>query len=137
MRRLNANISPEQLKAKNCYRKRIEILRNRVSLLVGKDKLIMTMFLSNGNTYRQLAQLTGINEANIARKIHKITEKLIEGEYIQCLKNRDKLTRTQMAIARDYFLTGLSQKAIAAKRHMSSYNVRKNILKIQQIIKQQ
>ena len=137
MQRPHTNISPEQLKAKNSYRKRIEILRNRVSLLVGKDKLIMTMFLSNGNTYRQLAQLTGINEANIARKIHKITERLIEGEYIQCLKNRDKLTRTQMAIARDYFLTGLSQRAIAAKRHTSAYKVRKNILKIQQIIKQQ
>ena len=137
MRRLHANISPDGLKTKNSYRKRIEILRNRVSLLVGKDKLIMTMFLSNGNTYRQLAQLTGINEANIARKIHKLTERLVEGEYIQCLKNRDKLTKTQMAIAREYFLTGLSQKAIAAKRHMSAYNVRKTILKIQQIIKQQ
>ena len=137
MRRLNANISPDQLKAKNSYRKRIEVLRNRVSLLVGKDKLIMTMFLSNGNSYRQLAQLIGINEANIARRIHKLTERLIEGEYIQCLKNRDKLTRTQMAVARDYFLTGLSQRTIAAKRHTSSYHVRKTILKIQQIIKQQ
>ncbi|MBW8002515.1 MAG: transposase family protein [Planctomycetes bacterium] len=136
MRRLNPNISPDQLKAKSSYRGKIETLRNRVSLLVGTDRLIMTMHLSNGNSYRQLARLIGVNEANIARRIRKITERLIEGEYIECLKNRDKLTKTQMAIARDYFLTGLSQKAIAAKRHTSFYNARETILKIKQIIKQ-
>jgi len=133
MQRVHTNISSDDIQSRN-YRDRIEMLRNRVELLTGKDKLIMTMYLSNGNTYRQLAQLIGINEANIARKIHKLTKKLVDGEYIKCLRNRDKLTKTQMDIARDYFLTGLSFKSIANKKHNSYYNIRKTIIKIQQVI---
>ena len=134
MQRLHANISSDELRTQNNYRETIELLRNRVELLTGKDRLIMTMHLSNGNTYRQLAQLTGINEANIARRIHKLTKRLIDGEYIKCLRNRDKITKTQMNIARDYFLTGLSFKTIADKRDDSYYHIRQTVLKIQQII---
>lgn len=134
MQQLHANISSNGLRAKSNYRERVELLRNRVELLTGKDKLIMTMYLSNGNTYRQLAQLIGINEANIARRIHKLTERLIDGEYIKCLRNRNKFTKAQMDIARDYFLTGLSFKTIADKRRYSYYHIRQTVLKIQQII---
>ena len=137
MQRVHANISSDDIRNRKNYRERIEMLQNRVELLTGKDRLIMTMYLSNGNTYRQLAQLIGINEANIARKIHKLAKKLTDGEYIKCLRNRDKLTKTQMDIARDYFLTGLSFKSIAVKRHSSYYNIRKTIIKIQQVINSQ
>ena len=134
MRRLHSDISLDDLKAQNNYRERIDLLQNRVELLTGKDKLIMTMYLSNGNTYRQLAQLVGINEANIARRIHKLTRKLIDGEYIKCIRNRARFTKIEMDVARDYFLAGLSFGAIADKRHDSYYNIRKTVLRIQRIL---
>jgi predicted DNA-binding protein YlxM (UPF0122 family) len=129
-----AKISERTLKAQNEYRDRIDLLRSRVNLLTGKDRLLMTMYLENSNSFRQMARLAGVNESRIARKIHKVTKRLIDGEYITCLRNRDKFSKTEMAIAKDYFLGGLSMKKIAGKRHRSYYRVRETLKKIQRLV---
>ncbi len=121
-------------KDKNEYRDRIDLLRSRVNLLTGKDKLLMTMYLENSNSFRQMARLAGVNESRIARKIHRVTKRLIDGEYITCLRNRNKFTKTEMAIAKDYFLLGLSMKKIAGKRRRSYYRVRETLKKIQRLV---
>jgi len=120
--------------AKNAYRERIDLLRSRVDLLTGKDRLLMTMYLENGNTFRQMAQLAGVSEASIGRRIQKLTKRLIDGKYITCLRNRDKFTKTEMAVARDYFLLGLSQRKISSKRNCSVYEIRKILKRIQQLV---
>ncbi len=129
-----AKISERKLKDKNGYRDRIDLLRSRVNLLTGKDKLLMTMYLENSNSFRQMARLAGVNEARIARRIHKVTKRLIDGEYITCLRNSNKFSKTEMAIAKDYFLLGLSMKKIAGKRRRSYYRVRETLKKIQQLV---
>lgn len=134
MKKIHANIPQSTLTAKNACRDRIELLRSRASLLTGKDKLLMTMYLENGNSFRQIAQLTGVNEACIARRIYKVTKRLLDGEYITCLRNRDKLTKTEMGIAKDYFLSGLSTKKIAKKHDSTYYRVRKTLKKIQRLV---
>ncbi len=135
MERIHANIPQSTLTVKNAYRDRIDILRSRVSLLSGRDRLLMTMYLGNGNTFRQMARLAGVNEASIARRIYNVTKRLIDGEYITCLRNRDKFTKTEMAVAKDYFLAGLSQRKLAVKRSCSIYRVRKILKKIQRLIR--
>jgi len=134
MERIHANISQKSMEAKNTYRDRIDLLRSRVELLTGKDKLLMTMYLENGNSFRQMAQLAGVNEANIARRIYKVTKRLIDGEYITCLRNRDKFTKTEMTIAKNYFLMGLSIRKIATRHNVSYYRVRKTLKKIQRLV---
>lgn len=129
------NLPQTGLTAKNKYRDRIDLLRSRVNLLTGKDKLLMTMFMDNGNSFRQMARLAGTNEVSIARKIHKLTKRLIDGEYITCLRCRDKFTKIEMAIAKDYFLLGLSIRKIAGRRDATYYGVRRTLKKIQQLIK--
>ena len=129
-----AKISERTLKAQNEYRDRIDLLRSRVNLLTGKDKLLMTMYLENSNSFRQMARLAGVNESSIARKIHRVTKRLIDGEYITCLRNQDKFSKTEMAIAKDYFLLGLSMKKIAGKRRRSYYRVRETLKKIQRLV---
>jgi hypothetical protein len=135
METIHENISNETLEAKNQHRDQIDLLRSRLYLLDGTEKVLMTMYIENGNSFRQIAQLLGVNETSIARKIHHITKRLISSEYIFCLRNRDKFNKYQIDIAKDYFLTGLSIKNIAAKRHQSYYSVRKTLIKIQNIIK--
>jgi len=135
METIHANRPRADSTTKNTYRDRIELLRSRVSLLAGKDRLLMTMYLENGNTFRQMARLAGVNESNIARRIHRITKRLIDGEYVMCLRNRDKFTRAEMAIAKDYFLLGLSQRKIASKRKRSFHQIRKILKRIQELIK--
>lgn len=135
MKKIHKNIPQSSIKTRTEYRDRIDLLRSRVSLLTGKDKILMTMYLENGNSFRQMARLVGVNEASIARRIHKVTKRLMNGEYITCLRNRDKFSKNELDIAKDYFLTGLSMKKIAEKRDSTYYRVRKTLKKIQQLIK--
>ena len=134
MEQIKADISQGSLKGKSEYRDRIDLLRSRVNLLVGKDKVLMKMYLENGNSFRQMAKLAGVNEACIARRIHKVTQRLINGEYILCLRNRDKLSDDQMNIARDYFLKGLALRKIAKRRGVSYHRIRQSIRAIQRLI---
>ncbi len=135
MKKIHKNISQKTLEAKNQYRDEIDLLRGRLNLLNGKDKVLMTMYLENGNSFRQIARLTGISDTSIARRINGLTKRLLDSQYIVCLRNRDKFTREQMTIAKDYFLTGLSIRKIALKRHRSFYHVRETMKKIQNILK--
>lgn len=135
MKKIHKNIPQSSIKTRTEYRDRIDLLRSRVSLLTGKDKILMTMYLENGNSFRQMARLVGVNEASIARRIHKVTKRLMNGEYITCLRNRDKFSKGELVIAKDYFLEGLSIKKIAEKRDSTYYSVRKTLKKIQQLIK--
>jgi len=120
MKKMHSNLSQITSKAKKEYLTRIDLLRTRMNLLTGKDKLLMTMYLDKGNSFRQMARLAGVNDTIIARRIHKLIKRLIDGEYITCLRNCNKFTKTEMAIAKDYFLTGLSMKKIAAKRQLTN-----------------
>lgn len=130
MNNLNSNISKQALETKDIHRSRLELLEGRLGLLRGKDKVLMTMYIVNGNSFRQIARLRGVSETSVARKIRRMVRRLTEGEFLLCVRNRDKLSRRQMAIARDYFLTGLSMNQIAKKRNMSLYTVRKALFNI-------
>lgn len=134
MNKIHENIPQGSVKAKAEHRDRVDLLRSRVGLLTGKDKMLMTMYMENGNSFRQMARLSGVNEASIARRIHKVTKRLINGEYITCLRNRNKFDSGELDIAKDYFLDGLSMKKIAKKRDTTYYGVRKTLKKIQGVI---
>ena len=111
------------------------MLQSRAELLTGKDKALMTMYLKYGNTFYQMAKLTGVNEATVARRIYKVIKRLTDGEYITCLRNRDKFTEEEMTVARDYFLRGISIRKIAHRRKLSYYRVRECLKKIQSLVK--
>ena len=134
MEQIHAKMSQESMVARVVYRDRIELLRSRVNLLGSKDRLLMTMYLENGNSFYQIGKLAGVSETTIARRIDRLTKKLIEGEYIICLRNREKFTRSELAVVRDHFLMGMSLKKIAKKRRRTFYQVRQMMKKIKRLI---
>ncbi|MGA2323377.1 MAG: hypothetical protein ABSG22_05970 [Sedimentisphaerales bacterium] len=120
-------------KAEADFKDRIELLRSRVGLLTGKDRALMKIYLENSGTFRQMARLAGVNEANIARRIHKLVRRLLDGQYITCLRNRDRFTQEQIEMARDYFVDGLPMSEIAERHETTYYEVRKTMKKIQRL----
>ncbi len=134
MKRVHENIAEQTNNVKGRHRGGIELLRSRLNLLSGTDKLLMTMYIEHGNSIRQIARIRGVSETSVARKIRAITKRLTDGLYIDCLRNRNKLTGCQLAIAKDYYLMGLSMRQIAAKRCWSYYRVRDTINEIQNIV---
>jgi hypothetical protein len=119
---------------KGVFSDRAEMLANRADILNGKDKALLNMYLKNGMTFRQIAYAAGTTELIIGRRIHALTAKLAEGDYITCLQNRDKFNRVEMAVAKDYYLDDISQKAIAKKRRMTVYTTRKVLRNIREIV---
>ena len=112
----------------------IDLLRSRLYLLDGRDRVMMAMYVENGNSFRQIARLLGVKDGIISRRIRRLQKGLIASEYITCLRRRGKFTAHQMTIAKDYFLVGMSQKRIAVKRRLSLYHVRNTIETIHKIL---
>jgi predicted DNA-binding protein YlxM (UPF0122 family) len=115
------------------FKDTIDMLRCRVDLLTGKDRVMMQMYLDNSNTFSQMARLAGVNVANVARRIHKLTRRLLDGQYITCLHSRDKLTEEQIEMARDYFVLGLPMREIADRHGATYYVVRQTMKQIQRL----
>ena len=134
MKRVHENIGERTNTVKGRHRGGIELLRSRLNLLSGTDKVLMTMYVEHGNSIRQIARIRGASEASINRRIRAISKRLTDGPYIDCLRNRDKLTGRQLAVAKDYYLMGLSMRQIAAKRRRSYYRVREALVEIRSIV---
>ena len=134
MKRVHENIAEQTSNFKGLRQGSIELLRSRLNLLCGTDKLLMTMYIEHGNSFRQIARIRGVAETSIARRIRAIAKRLTDGPYIDCLRNRDKLTSCQLTIAKDYYLLDLSMRQIATKRQWSYYRVRDTIIQIRKII---
>ena len=111
---------------------RIEVLRSRAGLLKGRDRYLMEMYLDNANTFRQMARLSGVNEANVARRIHKLVRRLLDGQFITCLRASTNLTDAEKEMARAYLVEGTPMREIAKKYGTSYYAVRTLIKKIQE-----
>ncbi len=134
MKTIHTNIAEKNLENKKKRRAEIDVLRSRISMLERKDKQLMKMYLENGCSVFQISQITDLCETSIARRIKGLKQKLLKGEYVTCLRNRQKFNKEQMVIAKDYFLTGLSMREITIKRNRSLYSVRETIIKIKSIL---
>ena len=128
------DVAEQAISRKTESRDNIDLLCSRIGLLAGMDKVLMTMRLKNGASFRQMARLTGVNEAGIARKVRRLTGQLLDGEYLICLRNRDMFTDHEVDIARDYFLRDLSIREIAIRRRTSRYNIQKTVKKIEKLV---
>ena len=133
---IRTDVSQPPPDARALQRGRMDLLRARLELLSGKDKVLMTLYVENGSSFRQIARLRGVSETSIARRIRQLTGRLTDGEFVRCVRSRDKLSRRQMGIARDAFLTGLSLRRIAGKRDMSIYAVRRELRDIRRRIRE-
>lgn len=134
MKRIHENISDDAHQVESEHRDQMEILRSRLGLLSGTDRVLMTMYVRNGNSFRQIARVRGVSETSVARKVRKIARRLTDGEYIRCLRNSTKLTPDQMAIAKDFFLMGLAMSRIAVKRRSSVHRVRRALTEIRDLV---
>lgn len=110
-----------------------EMLRLRAPLLVGEDRLLMSLYLEDGHSVREIARLIGANPSTVARRIRKIAQRLIDETYSVCLENKSAFSGPELAIVRDHFLRGLSFAQIGRKHGTSYYRVRTTVLKARKL----
>ena len=117
-----------------CYSNFADLLRTRAEMLPGKEKALIQMYLANGSSFGEMARFAGVSESTIARRVRKLTRRLLGGEYMMCLRRRRCLSSLEQAVAKDYFLEGRSQKEIARKQEFTVYQVRKALRRLQALI---
>jgi len=101
-----------------------DALQSRLEFLEGKEKILMEMRLRQGATFGQIAALTGMHQSSVSRQVRKLRGRLLKGAFVVCLRNSDRLTDQQLAIARDRYLTRLPIPLIAKKHKCTLYRVR-------------
>jgi len=112
----------------------VDLLRRRAAILSRADRTLVLMYLEKGSRFSEIAQVSGLNEANVARRIHKLVGRLMDGQYITCVRHRSLLGALNVAIAKDRLIEGLSVRRIAAKRRTTTYRVRRGLVQIQLLL---
>jgi hypothetical protein len=111
-----------------------DMLESRLEFLEGKEKILMEMRLRQGATFGQIAALTGMHEATVARTVRKLRGRLLRGAFVVCLRNKDRLTDQQLCIARDRYLTRLPIPLIAKKQKCTLYRVRTVLVELANLV---
>ena len=104
-----------------------EKLATRVDMLPVQQRTFVRLFQSTGK-YRPIAKMAGVHEANIARRLKKIAERISSNNFIAALSQNGSLPCETMEILKDYFVADLPMIRIAKNRNISCYKVRKIIL---------
>ena len=112
-------------------REQVDVLRGRIELLEGKDRAMMEMYLEQGNSLKQIAELLGVNATSLARRIRKLSDRLTRGTYLQCRRHEGLFSEAELSLAKDYFLRGVNMRRIARNRKMRYHKVREKIRRIE------
>jgi len=115
-------------------RDNIELLQHRIGFLSGQDKTLMSLYYVDGCSCSRIASLVGINECNVARRIRRITSRLLAGQYIRCLRNKKYFSLAELLIARDYYVRRKTIRQIAQQSGCSFYEIRKTIQRIEAVL---
>lgn len=113
--------------------KNAELLRRRAEFLSGQDKTVMKMYIEAGCTCRQIADIAGLNESTISRRIRKLSARLLDGDYIFCLQHRDKFNKQELSIVKDYFLNSYSLDRTAWRNRTTLYQVKKIVDRVKRL----
>lgn len=111
-------------------REAVDAVRSRITLLEGRDRLIMKMYYENGVSATQIAALMGVSTSTVSRRIKTLSRRLVGDKYQNCTRNSHRLSSEELEIARDHFIRGLSLRSIAAEQGCSFYRIREIVRKI-------
>jgi len=132
--RLRRNISGDTSQHRNRSQRAGGSLQGRIDLLGGKNAVLMKMHLDNGTSFREISRLAGLSERTVARRIRRMAGTLMAGQYLSCLRYRDRFNWVELDIAKEYFLMGMSLKSIARRRRWSYHRARKALTKIEGLL---
>ncbi len=96
----------------------------RTGLLADEDRVLMTLYLEDGHSFAEIAQLTGASATTVSRRIRKIVRRLADETYQRCRRPQPAFDPAELAIIRDHCVRGLSGKEISRRHGISYYRVR-------------
>lgn len=110
-----------------------EMLRSRSRYLKGHDRELMGLVYEQGLNVAQIARLMKVNATSLRRRVRRLSELLIEGEYVFFLRNIRLFEPIEQHIIRDRYLEQHSIEIIAVNRQTTVYRVRETLRKIRRL----
>ena len=110
----------------------VDYLLLRMELLEPSDRMLLEMHIKHDISFRNLSILSGLREITVARRVQNIRARLLGKEFISIYRNKEKFDKKELMVAYDYYLLGLGYRAIASKRRISKFAVRKMIRKLKE-----
>lgn len=101
----------------------------RAHLLTNRDRALLALHVDAGNSFHQIARLLGVRPTTIARRIRKITERLVDQTYPLCARSPERFAELELSIIRDFFVRGLSMAEISRAHGVSYYRARATVQK--------
>jgi hypothetical protein len=101
-----------------------EVLRSRLNLLGGEDRVLLKMHLDARSSFDEIAKLTGLNRSSICRRIHRMIGRLYDQTYVRCAAARDRFSAPELRVVRDHFVRGMSLQRICREHSLCYYRVR-------------
>lgn len=112
----------------------MEKLRKRAEHLNEPERTLVRMYLDNNNSYRQLANLLGVSESTIARRLKRAFRRINSRNFTRITACKQSLEGKEKQIAHDHFISGLTCRQIARKHRMTYYMTRQTISKIKNLL---
>src|SRR4030042_1983451 len=104
----------------------LEMHSAKINMLDAKQAVLARLFLGV-KSYRAIAEIAGVNEATVARRLKRIANHLSSINLPAGLCQNNPSPAETMEIINDYFINGLSVKIIAEKTGLSHYKITKTI----------
>ena len=131
MKEFHENNSTQASNDVQIMRSRNELLRERLAFLESEDHFLMKMYIENGNSFNQLARVAGVAPGTVSRRINRIINRLTNGEYVICLRNREMFSCQDLSVAKDHYMRGYSMRKIAKRWGLTFYTVRETLNRIE------
>jgi len=106
----------------------VEMLRERAELLQRRDKALALMYLECGASYRHIAEVAGVNEVTVARRMRRIIRRLLKWDYVRLAREKG-LTAMEARAAKDVVVGGLGQREVAARLGCTRHAVIKAVMR--------
>lgn len=114
----------------------VDLLHMRSDLLGVQERAMVEMVYRGGYRPAQIAKAMGMHPSSVTRRISNIVRRLAGGEYLSCLRRRERFSEPEMAVAREHYLRGRSMNAIAVKLGLSRYGVRRLLASLEAKLRQ-
>jgi DNA-binding CsgD family transcriptional regulator len=112
-------------------RDRAEQMWALAHLLTADDRALLRLHLDAGNSFRQIARMLGVRPSTVARRLRRIAKRLSDPTYPLCVRNRQRFSKDELAVIRDFFVKGLPLRQISRARNVSYYRARAAVEKAQ------
>jgi hypothetical protein len=108
-------------------------IADRLYLLPRPERAIMLAWAHYGVPVATLGALAGLDRQKMLRRIERIADSLVRGDYLRCLRVQAFLSRHDLELAASYFRDGRTIAAIAAETGSNTTSIQRRIAAIRRL----